>query len=172
MININDFDIPVLNIGNRQGGTDYIDFIHPNEVNYPAMKGYDLFGRQFIVIKFFVDYKHICIQTFFQRYSNSNTHWQGCGHFGVNLIETYGGMNHLQFDFLKKILNGERLKLNNYHKPINLDLLDKYVELYDEEKINTVIFIQRHWRLCRYNPKYKMCEKVQMKNFELINNKI
>ena len=41
------------------------------------------------------------------------------------------------------------------------------IELYDEKK-EAAIVIQRNWRLCRYNPKYKMCEKVQSRNFDLI----
>ena len=170
MFNLDDLNIPVLNIGKRQGGTEYIDFIHPKEVTFPVMKGIDIFRRPFIVVKFFVDYKYICVQTFFQRYSNDKKLWVGCGHFGENLIETYGGMNIKQFELLSKIINKEKVKLEIYHKPFNDKLIGKFIELYDENKINATIFIQRHWRLCRYNPKYKMCEKVQMRNFELINN--
>ena len=33
-----------------------------------------------------------------------------------------------------------------------------------------VLKIQQAWRLCRYNPKYKMCETVQMNNYEIIVN--
>ena len=35
--------------------------------------------------------------------------------------------------------------------------------LFDEKKWNAVLTIQKNWRICRYNPKYKMCEKVQMR---------
>ena len=36
--------------------------------------------------------------------------------------------------------------------------------------INSIIIIQRQWRKCRYDPKYKMCETVQMSNLENIEN--
>ena len=168
MININDFNLPILNIGNRQGDTDYIDFIRPNQVEYPAMKGYDLFNRPFIVIKFYLDYKHICVQTFFQRYSNNKMFWLSAGHFGQHLINTRTGITIHQTELISKILNGQKVQLTKEHQPICNSLIGKYVELYDEQKSLAAIFIQRHWRLCRYNPKYKMCEKVQMRNFELI----
>ena len=62
--------LPNLNIGKRNGMTDYIDFIQFNEVDTIA-KGTDWFGRVFIVIKCVIDNRPI-MQTFFQRYSNSN----------------------------------------------------------------------------------------------------
>ena len=33
---------------------------------------------------------------------------------------------------------------------------------------SSALLIQRRWRKCRYDPKYKMCEKVQTRNLELI----
>ena len=36
-------------------------------------------------------------------------------------------------------------------------------------KEKSVLVIQSQWRKCRYDPKYEMCEKVQMRNFYLIN---
>ena len=45
-------EINNLDLGLRGGTTDYIDFIQYNEVIYPLMKGIDMFGRHFVVIKF------------------------------------------------------------------------------------------------------------------------
>ena len=45
---------PILDLGNRVGWTQYIDFITWDEVNYPIMKGRDKFNRYFIVIKMIV----------------------------------------------------------------------------------------------------------------------
>ena len=50
---------------------------------------------------------------------------------------------------------------------IRKDIVDDYNYLVKEK--TTLICakkIQRAWRLCRYNPEYKMCEKVQLDNLE------
>lgn len=44
--------------------------------------------------------------------------------------------------------------------------LGKDVFLYGEGKRNAVAIIERNWLLCRYDPKYKMCEKVPMHSIE------
>ena len=51
---LNKPDIPILNIGGRTGGTDYIDFIKYDEVVEPVMKGTDFYKRPFIVLKFVI----------------------------------------------------------------------------------------------------------------------
>ena len=38
MFNVDDSNIPYLNIGNRQGYTDYIDFLKFEEVTHPVMR--------------------------------------------------------------------------------------------------------------------------------------
>ena len=173
MFNVDNSKIPYLEIGNRQGHTDYIDFLKFDEVTHPIMRGLDLWGRQFYVIKFLVNNEEKLMQTFFQRYSRIDSLWQGCGHATVNLIDTSGGMSKEQFLFLEQIINGEKVKLEEKHRPVkfaNKNIKpDIFVELYDERKINAAITIQKYWRLCRYNPSYKMCERVQMNNFKLLS---
>jgi hypothetical protein len=55
-----------------------IDYIHWDEVIYPAMKGVDIYNRVFLVIKIIIDNKPI-MQTFFQRHTYNNTIWMGVG---------------------------------------------------------------------------------------------
>lgn len=43
--------LPVLDLGNRRGSTDYIDFIRVNEMKYSLMKGIDCHRRPFIAFK-------------------------------------------------------------------------------------------------------------------------
>ena len=53
------------------------------------------------------------------------------------------------------------------------DFIGDYVSLYDEKKENVAKIIQRNWRQCRYNPKYKMCEKIQYSGLvEICNDTI
>ena len=162
-------NLPRLELGYREGNTDYIDFIKWDEVTEPAMWGIDKFHRKFVVMKFIINKnskKPIKImQTFFQRYTHGSM-WMGCGHATQYLFYTVGGMNEEQFDFLDKILEGNEIEI-----PENINTIfdsGSKIELYDEKK-EAAIVIQRQWKLCRYNPKYKMCEKVQSKNFDLIH---
>jgi hypothetical protein len=162
--------LPKKYIGNRIGGTDYIDFLSWKEITEPAMMGVDCYSRYFIVIKFLINRKdkepEKIMQTFFQRHSYSKL-WMGCGHATQNLMWTDGGMKQEQFQFLDRILKGEILEIPNN---INSIYPDGTVSLYDEKKWKAVEKIQKQWRLCRYNPRYKMCETVQMRNYETILN--
>ena len=157
-----------LDIGRKVGSTEYIDFIKWNEVTESVMKGIDCYGRQFLVVKFLINRCMPMMQTFFQRYSDYNSKWMGCGHatrllFGVNRI------TEQQAEFIEKIINGETLKTT---KNITYEFPEEtVVELFDKKKWNASIIIQKYWRKCRYNPKYKMCEKVQMRNHnDIVNN--
>ena len=67
-------------------------------------------------------------------------------------------------------LNNELERLRNCIKKYNdsVILIQRYWRKY--LNIDSIILIQRRWRKCRYDPKYKMCEKVQMRNLENIEN--
>lgn len=171
-IEINDKNLPIIDIGDRFGPTDYIDFIQWNEVTSPVMIGVDRFSRQFIVIKFIVNGNTKYMQTFFQRYSNCNYDWRGCGHATPTLFNTCGsGVNDEQWKLIKDVIDGKYVTINEEHRyndfifNKNKNKNNEYkIELYDEKKIAATKTIQYYWRLCRYNPKYKMCEKVQTNN--------
>ena len=162
-------NIPILNLGSRCGFTEYIDFIRWEEVTSPIMTGYDVFGRKFVVIKFLIeDSGKPIMQTFFQRYSNDYKFWMGCGHATQNLLNTRGGMKPNQFKFINEIMTGKTIEITSDINSIFPNGLK--VSLFNEKEWEAAKKIQNQWRLCRYNPKYKMCEKVQSKNMELILN--
>lgn len=76
--------LPLLDIGTREGETKYIDFISPNELTAPIMRGIDKYRRPFIV---FCVGKTVLLQgmrrpekagmpvVIFQRYSDNKSHW-------------------------------------------------------------------------------------------------
>ena len=165
-------NLPKLDIKNRQGITDYIDFLKWDEVIYPVMAGVDTFNRKFIVVKFLIDNMKV-MQTFFERYTHG-TMLMGCGHATINLIETSGGMSQEQEEFILEIINNKSAIMKSEYRPIlwgynDTNWIDKKVILFNEKEWNAAILIQNKWRLCRYNPKYKMCEKVLMNNLREIS---
>lgn len=164
--------IPRFDPGNRVGATHYIDFLRWEEITEPVMKGIDCFGRYFIVIKMKVD-DVLIMETYFQRY-RSSYNWQACGHSTIRLLNTVGcGLNEDQIELLKKIINGETVKLEEKHKLcIDEFYINKNIKLYDEKKEKAAEIIQKYWLRCRYNPKFKMCSIVQMRNLqEIIDSK-
>ena len=163
--------LPILDIGNRIGMTEYIDFIPWNEVTEPVMKGFDIYKRCFIVIKFLVneDKKpHKIMQTFFERYTYNTNLWMGCGHCSKNLLFTDGGMTQKQFEFIEEILKGKTMTIE---EGINSCFkIGSTVKLLNEKEWDAAEIIQKYWRLCRYDPTYTMCKKIQTRNLENILN--
>ena len=167
MIPINvPYNIPTLYIGNKQGHTDYIDFITLDDMTHSIMRGIDVYNRRFIVIKMIINNIQL-MQTFFQRYPEREGLWMGAGHGVRHLIDTTGGMKDCQFKLIDDIINNKIVKIKEEHKPCVPSFKDNYV--CNETIYNSVIIIQKAWRLCRYNPKYKMCEKVLMTNLHDIS---
>ena len=157
--------IKTLNVNKNECYTGYIDFITLEKMVEPIMRGIDKYKRRFIAIKMNIDNKKL-FQTFFQRYIDSEEMWMGAGHYGRHLIETYGGMEADQFKLIEDIIHDKVVKINSEHRPNDIDFIDKYV--CNEKVYNSIVKIQRAWRLCRYNPNFKMCEIVQMKNLQEI----
>ena len=154
-------DIPVLDIGRRIGHTEYIDFLKWDEVEYPVMKGIDVYKRHFIVVKMIVNGNKI-METYFQRQTNDVNFWMACGHATRGFLDTRGSeLIKGQIELLKKVINGENVLIEKKHNTKYGDFIGDYVRLFDEKKENAAKIIQRNWRQCRYNPKYKMCEKIQ-----------
>jgi hypothetical protein len=110
--------LPVLDIGNKMGYTDYIDFIRSEDMNHPIMKGSDIFGRKFISIKVRThntqtnEFKEI-VGTFFQRYSNTNQYAFGTA-YDLNIIHHDSRLREYQSENLEKrlklLLDGQTLK--------------------------------------------------------------
>lgn len=109
------------------------------------------------------------------------------------LCAVYGGMNFYEFNFIFFDADDFRQVYIDYY--INLDGFDDFMDMFDyyinevnweqvsrtiksdivdhynfqiKEKTEKISAkkIQRAWRKCRYNPEYKMCEKIQLDNLE------
>ena len=117
----------VLDIKDRKGETDYIDFIKWEEVN-GIMYGVDSFNRLFIVMKLIIDGDKI-LQTFFQRYTYNISSWHACGHATTQLILSTGGMNDIQFELIVDILRNKKAVIRECHRPTCNKYIDKEVSV-------------------------------------------
>ena len=160
-------NIPNYDVGNRNGQTDYIDYLKWEEITEPVMKGIDIFGRHFVVVKMKIDNK-LFMETYFQRYTN-DSRWMSCGHATSRFLNTGGtGLDENQIQLLKSIIQGESIEIKNEHRTDYPYYNGKIVKLYDEKKENAAKVIQEQWKKCRYNPKYRMCSIIQLKNLDTI----
>lgn len=107
-------NFPILDLGNAQGYTGYIDFISLDKMTSSIMKGTDIHNRPFIAIRAQIlnkdGTKEQFFETFFQRYSDDTNLWQGCGK--KQFMSTTGGMSVKQLIFLKDLLNQKKINLN------------------------------------------------------------
>lgn len=111
-------NINKLDIGNRVGHSEYIDFIEPELlVNDDILRGTDIYSRSFIVFKAEIilqdNSKIQTFTTFFKRYHDSNIIWHACGHYGLNLFDTCGGANNKQINILHELLSNKTIDLSD-----------------------------------------------------------
>lgn len=173
-MNIDEFDVPTLDIGNHIGGTGYIDFIQWKKVPYSVMKGRDRYKRAFLVVKC-VHHGTCHMQTFFQRYTNGSE-WQSGECYGrmdnngytgmcMSFLETSGGMSKHQCEFLTRLIQDGRAQVQDpydlrcrFHdisQDITVSLAkepmrawDRLVFLYNTAHACRRAFPLFHWNLC------------------------
>jgi hypothetical protein len=75
-------NIPILDIGDRIGTTDYIDMIEVSEMSHPIMRGCDKFKRPFMAFKLTIqssapddDKSREIVHTLFQRRADNTDAW-------------------------------------------------------------------------------------------------
>jgi hypothetical protein len=118
--NIIDYNCKLLDVRERFGDTNYIDFIKQSEVTENIMKGIDDHERPFIVFKAELVYntnnKNTKIikktfTTFFQRYTDNKLLWHTCGHDGELLFDSNGGANLVQIKMVEELLKNGYIDL-------------------------------------------------------------
>lgn len=128
-----EYEIPIMDIGDNVGHTMYIDFIDAEDMDFPIMCGKDRYGRKFLVIKGLmelfdennqlVNSVNAC-QTFFQRYPNEKV-YVGASNFGNNFLITDGGLNKIQIEALERLVQNKKLEIDmtsDQPKYIRLDI--------------------------------------------------
>jgi hypothetical protein len=134
-------DYPILDIGNRQGTTGYIDFIKPSELmNHSIMKGIDNTNRRFLVFKSetLVNRKNVkMFTTFFQRYSNHPTLYHTAGNYTKYLFDTAGGCKLIQLKYLRDLLKNREIQLK-YEDVEKLNITYRSLYNYSDEDKSAV----------------------------------
>lgn len=115
---IQKLDFPNFDIGNKIGFTNYIDFIQPNELvdGINIMKGRDIYSRFFLIFKAIFEFEDgttfPTFSTFFQRYTQDESLYHCCGHHGIYIMNTEGGTNLNQFQFIEELVTNGVVNLD------------------------------------------------------------
>jgi hypothetical protein len=131
----------ILDIKDKNGDTDYLDFIKYTDISSPVTIGKDKFNRSFFVIRANIikadNSTESTLETFFQRYTDCYDLWHGCGHDGHYFISTQGGIDKNQAMFLIELVEVGYVNLteelmtnikfdpyfaNRSNKPIRIEL--------------------------------------------------
>lgn len=162
-------------------GTSYIDYLgfDLNPIKYNAMRGVDKYWRIFFVFKIIIidprlkkgiskEYYHdrtmFFMDTLFQRYSNSDSSYQVCGHYMDRTIFTCGGTRLAQFQFYIDLLTKGEAIITSDIIPTHDQTVGWTAILGSQEEWKAARLIQRAWRTVRINPEYYMCKRVQMRD--------
>jgi hypothetical protein len=138
---INKLNYNILDIGDKNGSTGYLDFFQPSDLKdgLSIMKGQDMMGRKFFVFKSIFEFEDGSIfenfTSFFQRYDNNYLLWHCCGHYGRYIMNTDGGTSNEQFKFIFELLINNCVQLDkekcdnlrlNFYTPKEFDEPKKY----------------------------------------------
>lgn len=102
--------LPVLDLGETDGRTGYIDFIEEGDMSHPIMKGADRHGRPFIAFRLQYTTRrgktHTGVETIFRRYTDGPV-WVsgGNGRFGDSLC--ISAMSDEDIAYMGRLVRGE-----------------------------------------------------------------
>ena len=122
---------------------------------------YGFYNKYYLIIKLMVGNKFILHSLWKdytdEWYNNMTNNYFIKGNRSITLEQSI---------LLNKLLKGEIVKLESEHNLVYQDDIGKYAMIIDKNKINAIIKIQRYWRRSRYNPKFNMCQIVQINNLK------
>lgn len=139
--NINKLNFAILDIGNKNGSTGYLDFFQPSDLKegLSIVKGQDIAGRKFFVFKSIFEFEDGSVfenfTSFFQRFYDNKLLWHCCGHHGQFIMNTGGGTSNEQFKFIFELLANNCVQLDkekcdelrlNFYTPMGFEMPEKY----------------------------------------------
>lgn len=117
-------ELPILDLGNRSGHTDYIDFITTQEMSSSIMRGIDVYKRPFIAFKVkVIDANNVeqeMVSTFFQRYTDDIYNWAYGTCYNTNTLYHNSRIHDYEYEMLTsrlcKLISGIPIKNIEYSK--------------------------------------------------------
>jgi hypothetical protein len=151
-------NIPILDIGDQMGDTNYIDFInseylYKHNMNNKIVRGIDKYNRPFISFRYKLYNIYgtfspeLFVETIFQSRPNE---WYTCGHYGLEIIRyigNYNTLNNITFNYIRRLVNNEtcgtlyydaNVKYKEIPSNMNKENLIKINEYLDNEYVGKI----------------------------------
>jgi hypothetical protein len=95
--------LPELDLGDKCGSTGYLDFLRPEDMTAPVMRGSDKYGRPFVAFR--MERKaQVQVEVVFRRYTTGSTWTSGGG-----CILCTGALTAEDLLFIKRLAAGEQV---------------------------------------------------------------
>lgn len=163
--------LPVTDMGKMIGDINNLDWMDFEKLKSDVTVGKSIpEHRNFLIIKYVLEksrnnYLENC-QCFFQSYEKNKNFWTS-NENTVNFINVDRGITSHQKKLLEDLIDGKIVKITEKHLPSENKYIGKKVGTPNTwRKKRAVEIIERNWIICRYDPRYKMCESVLMNNIE------
>ena len=166
-------EFPTTDIGKMIGDINNLDWMDFEKLKNDITFGMSIQNEKiFVVIKYviklgFNNYKEgsQCFICHIKREKNIWTSIEG----GINFMRVEKKITPFQFNLIKNLSSNRVCKIEENHLPEEDNYLYKFIGTKEAwRRKRAVEKIERNWIICRYDPRYKMCEEVLIHNIEEI----
>ena len=163
--------LPSTEIGLMLGNINNLDWMDFEKLENDITVGKTIIKEtRFLVVKYELELtkkKYIKnFQCFYQPYSRDKDLWISNLNT-ISFINTRFGLTNYQKKMIENLINGKIVIITPNHLPCDTKHIGKKIATPETwRKKRAVEIIERNWIICRYEPKYKMCETVLMNNIE------
>ena len=160
-------------IGKMIGDINNLDWMDFEKLKDDVCLGTDISSKKiFLVIQYEIKLhnkkKLKNYQCFMRNLKDENGPWTSNIN-SIPFINTRFGLTAYQKKLISDIIDGKIVTITPNHFPCENKYIGKKIATPETwRKKKAVEIIERNWIICRYEPKYKMCETVLMNNIQEI----
>lgn len=154
-------------IGKMIGDINNLDWMDFEKMKNDITFGTSIMNEKiFLIVKYEIEISNNKFKKGIQCFVYDFNKWTTLEN-GINFMETDMKMSPSQFNLMKNIISEKIDTIKETHKPLGNNYIGKKIAIPSLwKKIKAVRKIERNWLICRYDPRYKMCEKVLFNNIE------
>mgnify|MGYP003650986326 CR=1 FL=1 len=158
---------PHTNIGKMIGDINNLDWMDFEKLKHDIAFGYSSTKNiPFLVIKYQIELRKNIYVSNVQCFLLENNKWKSNNNT-IHFLNPEYELNYHQLKLIETVLDGKIEILKECHFPESPNYTGKRIATPGTwRRKRAVEKIERNWIICRYDPRYKMCEEVLMHNIE------
>ena len=162
-------EIHTTDIGKMLGDVYNLDWMDFEKIKKNIVLGSNINDKiWFLFMRYEIQISPIKKKKNYQVFYQNEQKFFKTNHDTLFYVDPCKGLNKNQEFLLRDLLKGNIVIIEQKHNPISKDYIGKKIAVPEVwEKKGAVDIIEKNWLICRYEPKYKMCEKVLMNNINL-----